>query len=525
MGRATSSIVHEYADEEILAAVELHGGVNKAALALGVPKTSFKRRLKAIQGTTFREMKLAEPVAMTPPPKGVRRWIFSSAQCNSAIDENFLSALEVYAKEMNATIHISGFTYNINPYGTQKKGEPLEYHPRVRPYLTNTSFEIDGKLVFCGEMDTLPTAVNPLSGFQTYTREKWGLLPHPKFVLESVPVRMCDPPKLIMTTGAVTKPNYIMKKAGIKAAFHHVIGAVVVEIDKDGDFFVRQLSAANDGSFHDLDKRFTPHGVVHNSPVEAITWGDIHVEHLDPAVEDGAWSAEGCMLDTLLPQYQVFHDVLDFRRRNHHAIKDPHHWFKMWVDSRESVEDEVMEAAEFLLYTYRPGCKSVVIDSNHDRALERWLKEANVKYDPANAEFWLKAQAAYYRALRRRQDFLLFQWAIEQTRVIPDDAEIEFVSDTEPFMIGDIEYGMHGHKGANGGRGHIKTFARMGPKANVAHTHHAAVYEGIYQAGHSCKRDVEYNRGGLTSWNQSHIVTYPNGKRTIVTMRGDKWRA
>jgi hypothetical protein len=65
----------------------------------------------------------------------------------------------------------------------------------------------------------------------------------------------------------------------------------------------------------------------------------------------------------------------------------------------------------------------------------------------------------------------------------------------------------------------------MGSKANVGHTHSAAIYEGIYQAGTSSKLDLEYNRGGLSSWNHAHIVTYLNGKRTIITMCGSKWRA
>ena len=528
MDRPRSSAVHELTVQEIDAAITTFGSINKAADALAVPRTSLKRRIRELHAGTYREMPARKTVPMKRPRSGVKRWIFSSAQCNTAIDEAFMDSLETYAKEMDATIHISGFTYNVNPYGGQNKKEPLEYHPRVRPYLTNAPFEIAGKLMFCGEMDTLPTATNPLSGFATYTRGMWGILPHPKFVLESVPVRMSDDPKIIMTTGAVTKPNYIQKKAGIKAQFHHIIGAVVVELDTKGDFFVRQLVADDDGSFQDLDKIFSGSEVLSGQKARTITWGDIHAEYLDPAVEDGCWGRDDSMVDSLAPDYQFFHDVLDFRRRNHHSIKDPHHWYKMHVTGRESVADEISDAARFLERTARPGCLSVVVDSNHDRALEKWLKGADPRFDPANADFYFRAQAAYYSALRNREDdkFLLLEWAmISEGKIDLIEKDIMFSRDSDSIMLDGIEYGMHGHKGANGARGHIKSYARMGPKANVAHTHHAAVYEGIYQAGHSCTRDVEYNRGGLTSWNQSHIVAYPNGKRTIVTMRGNKWRA
>src|SRR5690606_22915978 len=196
--------------------------------------------------------------------------------------------------------------------------------------------------------------------------------------------------KIIMTTGSITRPNYVQKKAGIKAEFHHVIGAVLVEIDDDGDFFCRHLIAERDGSFQDLT-RLVMHGKVYTGErVEAITWGDIHVERLDPDVAAGAWSldsemsftADPCMLDELRPHYQFFHDVLDFRRRNHHNIDDPHFLFDAWSRGRESVEDEIESVARFLHITQRPWCRSIVVDSNHDRALMRWLKKGDYRRDP-----------------------------------------------------------------------------------------------------------------------------------------------
>jgi hypothetical protein len=44
--------------------------------------------------------------------------------------------------------------------------------------------------------------------------------------LESIPTMKHSRAKQIMTTGTVTLPNYMRKKAGIKAMFHHMIGAV-----------------------------------------------------------------------------------------------------------------------------------------------------------------------------------------------------------------------------------------------------------------------------------------------------------
>jgi hypothetical protein len=47
--------------------------------------------------------------------------------------------------------------------------------------------------------------------------------------------------------------------------------------------------------------------------------------------------------------------------------------------------------------------------------------------------------------------------------------------------------------------------------------------DGAYGAGVTGKLDMKYNKGP-SSWSHSHIVTYPNGMRAIVTMWDGRWR-
>src|SRR3546814_337856 len=83
---------------------------------------------------------------------------------------------------------------------------------------------------------------------------------------------------------------------------------------------------------------------------------------------------------------------------------------------------------------------------------------------------------------------------------------------------------MHGHLGPNGARGGAAAFAKMGRKANVGHSHQAGIYDGIFTAGTSSNLDMGYNRGP-SSWSHSDVLTYKNGKRTIITHWNGKWRA
>jgi hypothetical protein len=533
----SSTPLTKMTDQEVFDSITFYGSINKAARALGIPRISFQRRKRLID-ESYNVVRQKAPVKLTAPTSGVKTWIFSSAQAHTAVHEEFVANLKAYADYLNAEIHISGFTYNMRYMKAREDKNQDIYHPSISKYISNHAFDVVDKIRFCGEMNTLPTATDPLSGFQAYTREKWGIFPHPKICLESVPVRLTDDPKIIMTTGAVTLPNYLQVKAGLKAEFHHMIAAVIVEVDEFGDFFCRHLVADDDGSFYDLNVYVSDGAASEQSgTVEAITWGDIHTETLDKDVAAGAWGVykfwdetvvhcnDDSMLDSLRPKYQFFHDLIDFRRRNHHNIKDPHHWFKMHVEGKNDVEGEFRSAAQFLEYTSRDFCSSVVVDSNHDRAFEKWLKTSDYRYDPANAMFFLTAQKRYYEAIMEgEEDFLSAEWAVRAQGF--DIENVKFVPVTKSFVVcGSIECALHGDKGANGAKGHIKMFSRMGPKANIADKHGAGIFEGTYLAGHSCERDQGYNRGGLTSWNHSHIVVYVNGKRTIVTMRDGKWRA
>jgi len=493
----------------------------------------------------FTSQPLVKP-DMVVPASGTRYFIFTSAQDSSRVHEDFLRNLEAYAEWLgDCQILIGGFTYQKGLFEEHSNAAGV-YNPRVKPYLSMGQAQIGDRLLWCGEMNTLPTAVTPLSGFETYTRDKWGIFPHPKVQLLSVPNGKNDLTKILMTTGCVTLPNYVAKKAGIKASFHHMIGAVLVELEPDGTFFCRHLLAdglgsdergQDEGGFYDLDRRVDAGEVTTSHRLEAINYGDIHHEKLDPEVAmltwgyDTAtgWSSPGpaiartSLLDRFRPRHQFFHDLSDFAPRNHHNIKDHHFRFQTHTEKSANVETALEGCARFLQETHRPWCNSVVVQSNHDNALMTWLKSADYREDPENAVFYLRAQLELYEAYSRGRDsYDIFQSIMRQMATID---EVRFVGEDSSYTIaGGIECAMHGHLGANGSRGSPRQFTRMGAKSNTGHTHSAQIIDGAYVAGVSGKLDMGYNRG-MSSWSHSHIFTYSNGKRAIVTKMGGQFFA
>ena len=452
------------------------------------------------------------------------RFVFTSAQNNTFIHEDFFAALMNFCAHNEAQLVISPFTYNKSGFqnGT-KDNEDLWYDPRLLPFFVKESTQITESLIFCGELNILPTAVNPLSGFENYTQSASGIVPHTKVQMRSLPRMKGEEPRFLYTTGAVTQRNYIPKKAGQKAEFHHVFGALYVEIDENGTWFARQLVADEAGTFFDLTTEYTSTGVSSNHKAAAITWGDIHIEKIDTQVAQAGWGDQGSMLTVLRPDFQFIHDLTDFRARNHHNIKDPYHLAEMHVEGHANVERDLQECGAFLQYITRFGNTAVVVESNHDQALKRWLREADIRQDPENAEFYHRANMMIHQAIQAKDKrFNVFEWAVSGDGLL--DGPVVFLQEDDSFLVKNIEQGLHGHRGPNGSRGAINGFRTVGRKINIGHSHSAGIFDGVYVAGVSGLLDMDYNKGP-SSWSHSHIVTYPNGKRTIITMKNGKWRA
>lgn len=471
-----------------------------------------------------------------------KRYLFTSAQNNTKVRTAVWNNLLALAKHYDAEIVVSRFVYDTTtnvdyekPTVKRDKRQDWWYDKRILPYVKDEHMAITDTLEWCGELQILPTAKRPLSGFESYTGRRSCIIPHPKFAMESVASGKHEGTKMLYTTGCVTERNYIQRKAGQLAQFHHGFGALLVEVRDDGHWFCRQINASENGTIHDLDVKVFRGVVTTGNRVEAIVWGDAHVRRADPVVTALAWGRTlpeepNSMIDVLRPKYQVFHDLVDFRSRNHHEIGNGRKRFARHYlgGPEDDVQKELQEASRALWLRGRDFCKSVVVASNHDRALLRWLDTADYREDPINALIFLELQTWLYTQTMAspHSNPRLFEHAMRKTGA---PAKVLFLQEDESFIIckdanGGIECGMHGDLGVNGGRGSVLGFARMGRKSIVGHSHSAGIVDGVYIAGTSSSLDLGYNVGP-SSWSHSHVIVYPNGKRAIVTMYSGGWKA
>jgi len=475
-----------------------------------------------------------------PQAGAVKRYILTSAQNNTLIHKEFWENVQAMAEYYNAKIMVGTFSYNQNNFGNLavKKGtkKPFEhtlwYDPAIEPFICDARTELAPGLIWSGNMNILPTEDNPISGLETYGGSSSAIFPHTKLEMRSIATMPDEPVKMIYTTGAVTLMNYLQKKLGIKAEHHHRYAFLMVEVNDEGQWWVRQVAARKNGRvIQDLNVLVENGEVVSkDAPVEAITWGDLHATNS----ESGIVAASLGMLDTLHPKYQIVHDVLEGVSINRHLLKGapyPHETFHRWLRGLHRVDEELKQTRAVLERYLRPWCKTVAPDANHDaKWLENWLTKFDYRYDPANAELFLRMQNFMYQQIRKDvtapKNVNLMQYAFETEAGLKPGA-VKFLLPDESFTVGEVELGMHGHLGPNGAFGSPSNLAKIGKKATTAHTHSAGIYHGLYVAGTSSKltKDWDYTMGP-SSWSWSHVVQYANGQRSIVTMnKYGKWRA
>jgi hypothetical protein len=511
-------------------------------------------------------LKVKEPVvpviegslrARSAPPlplkkRGVTRFLFTSAQNNTPIFDKFWKNLHVYADYIGAKVHVSRFAYIKSGLGARgdkkawldredyKAAKDLWWDGRLTKYLLDDRATVAPGLVFVGDANILPTKAKPLNGYETLTGRASAIFPHVKFALSSIAtVNVDEPTKFNYTTGTVTMRNYILRDAGLKAEFHHCYGALLVEVSEDGSWYCRQVNADSEGSFYEFGKTeregivLVAHGkITKRHRGAALNSGDNHAEDEDTGVFDATWGAHPrSLIEVSRVKVQFYNDLCSFNARSHHNIKDPHNQFLHHVLGTENVRNNMEVVKAYLKRTVRPWCRNVVVDSNHDRHVARWLKEQDGRRDPVNASYWMDLNKATYDYMKTEgsepNHLQLALRLIDPT--IEKRLKVEFLPADGSFIIchdsgGGIECGLHGDRSPNGARGSAAGIAKMGRKANIGHSHSACIIDGVYQAGTSSTLKLDYNHGP-SSWSQSHVLTYPNGKRTIITVWRGQWRA
>lgn len=544
---------HKLSADEIRRTLEVvsryPNNLDEAARELGITQSTITHRVSMAleRGITLNAPKpkgskggLKSKKERLPRAGQVKRYILTCAQDMTHLHEEAWANLLGLAEYYDAKLIVSTLKYAKNALGqgaraknNDREAEADDYPEEIREYIDNNRRDLTDRLTFCGELNIIPTAARPLSGMEGYTFRKSTIIPHPKVAVQSVASMKGEGVKLLYTTGTVTMKNYIKRKEGFRAEHFHTYGGLLVEIDAKGSWWCRHLIHGPDGRMYDLDVYAEGGDIYDTERVAAITWGDIHASILEPWVADVQWGTKGSMLEVLRPMEQHVHDIIDFSARSHHTRKDPHAVYESYRTGNWELTRELKLTATVLFaHIARPWCQTYVVNSNHDRHLERWLKEMDWRDDPVNARNILALNERILRSIDEGdKKFNVLEFALRHNypgHPVPTTT-IKFLAEDESHILlsdheGGIECGLHGDRGVNGAKGTVAGIAKTDRKTNMMDKHSVAWIDNTICGGTSGNLRPGFNHG-LSSWTHADIITYPNATRTIVSPYNGKWRA
>lgn len=466
-----------------------------------------------------------EPISVNviPEPSTTKKFVITSCQNNTSVNEGFVSALNHYCKINSAQLLVIPILYRANEY------DVVEYHiPDYVDYsLVKSKMKIHDEVCIMGSFNFLPTQVNPISGLESLSKGDTLIIPSPQLRMKSLAVSASRHPAILHTTGAISNPEYTNTKIGEKALFNHSYSAIIIEIDSDNDFHLRVLNGDDSGMFYDIGTKYNPDGTTEQENPVAIVTGDEHAIFACPEVEDATYTGHNSIVRTLKPKYAIRGDVLDCASISHHTRKNVIKNVGKSIFSTNRIEDELVATVDYILRTtyLEDHCvENIMVASNHNDHLTRWFEEIDIRTEPHNAKFYHKYMWKILDSLEQTPIGFTHINPFEQFCKDIGLKNTRFLKRDESFRVADVELSLHGDKGISGTRGSIEQFSKLCDKVVIGHSHTPNIIAGAYQVGTSSRLKLDYT-SGPSSWMNSHCLVYNNGKRQLINIINGKWKA
>lgn len=446
------------------------------------------------------------------------RLIITTAVAGSPVNPVFFNALLQYCNLMDAEIIV--FPANMTTTGLDPllletpKVHVLTHSVKITPSLTLNRIRI------------LAKQINPLMGLEHLgERGESQVVGSPKMHWKTLPSLDSDHGRhRILTTGALTDPlyagdKYIQGRTDEIALQDHMMGAIILEKNAGtgrtvenvtfGDFHLRHIEFIPEiEGFLDLNQIFSGSSSrAKKTRPDALVLGDIHVGDTDPKVLDAVRK----LIGNLKPKFVIIHDLF-----NGHSVSKYERDRALALSIKAhagllDVEEELKSVTAFLnsLTAIQSNFSVVIVPSNHNDWLSRWLQEGKFMKEPQNTRIGLELAATLNMGgnpLRAGVE----KFGLDAPK------RIQWLFSGDQFRLGPdhrlVEVGQHGHAGSNGSRGSLKQAKIASGRVVIGHSHTNARLNGAVNIGTSTHLVLGYNQEGASSWIQSVAVVGPYGE-------------
>ena len=446
-----------------------------------------------------------------------QRFVITSAQNNTKINTKFFKALQNYCKLNKARLIVVPSRYVLET-------KNLKWDEILHKYLVVENVTLSKKLRLLAGINLLPTLENPLNGLDYLSKGDSLIIGHQQLQCRALAVNMTDASTILTTTGSITYPNASKTKAGLKGDFNHSFSAIVIEKESD-IFHFRTLNADNSGGFYDITGYYSPDTFTPNPVVDALYLGDTHAIFIDPKVKSNTFTNKESIVNVLRPKTILHGDLLDCFSVSHHHKNNFLARYGKHLSGMDNLERELQNALKLLRDTTPKFSKLVMVASNHNDHLTKFLNEAEPKHDLVNAKMYHFLMFLMLDSAKTKHGLTSYTNPFEiWMKLNAQDLDIEFLPRDTSYKVHGIELSLHGDVGISGMRGSPISFAKLAYKNVVGHSHTASIEKGCYTVGTSSRLKLEYNHG-LSKWTHTHCVIYGNGKRQLINIVEGKWNA
>lgn len=447
------------------------------------------------------------------------RFVVTTAVAGCRVNMKFYKALKSYCKKNDALLLIIPVK---DPAASVSSSNSWELDPI---FAENNDLIVFGDLalnqnIYVSGIKMSAKQIDPTTGIDRLARSCSFIFGSPKWRLRVLPNAKNRHPHILMSTGAITIPNYdsekyMSQRTGYLADFDHKMSALIVETCEKGLFHIRHLIAEPaSGSFVDLSDYYHADGTVTRMDAELFNQGDLHAGEHDPTAMQ-AWK-EIC--EVVKPRVTIQHDVFNGKSISPHEEKQAITRAKLFEKGMLSLEDELKLTAKVLSEIIEWSSEGVVmVKANHDDWIIRYLQSGRYLKEPHN--FFMATELV--EAVRRGEDPVAY--GICKYLTSEQKKKVLFLERDQEYNIHGIENGVHGDKGPNGSRGTIANLEKVYGAGNFGHSHTPAILRDAWQHGCTQILDPDFVSGG-SSWMHSSIIQYPNGSRQMIHSVRGKWR-
>ena len=441
-------------------------------------------------------------IKSTSVPKTKKIFVITTVITGAKVDTNFLASIDSFCKKNNAELILIPAMDN---------NQKISIDPvlKGRRFVTeDTKLNDNCSILGIGVKSRTADTTSGLN--RVGRRNGTFIVGGTKRTLKYVATTNSKMPHALMSTGAITLPTYgsftLISKQNYVAHNDHTMGAVIVELDRGGLYHFRQITADADGSFIDLSTQYSKNKT---KKVRAdLVLGDLHVGKTCPVVRKATLD----LSNKLNVSRWIIHDAFDAYTISHHdmgrqavlAVKAN----KGMLSLKKELDDYVNELVA--LSKFR---ELIIVKSNHDEHLERYLSEARYIKHPHNHQLGLQLANALI------EGYNPLKWYTEQQ---VGKLNVRWLKRDEDFIVGGVQLGAHGDKGPNGSRGSITSMESSYGDVVYGHAHTPQIMRGAFCVGTSTPTKPDYG-DGPSSWMNTHCLVYDNGQRQLINLIDGKF--